>query len=567
MARQSGGKPKPAAMTSAPAARSGERLARYQAKRDFDRTPEPAGQPPRAGGDGPPRFVVQRHRARRVHYDLRFEIDGALASWAVPNGPTLDPKVRRLAVHVEDHPIEYLDFEGVIPSGEYGGGDVIVWDIGTWVPHETDDPAAAVAAGELHVDVTGRKLAGRFILVRSNRRGRAGQGDDSQWLLLHKDDEAAVPGWNPEDYPRSVLSGRTNEEVKADPDRIWRSELPPAQASVSLRPSARGTGGTGGTLPTGTGGSPAELAALGALGQNGTWEIFGRTLKLTNLDKELFPGRADEPPVTKRELIAYTARIAPVILPYLAGRPLNMHRFPGGAGTAGFWHKQLPEHAPDWVPRWENPKAERGKTTTYLVVDEPAALIWAANFGALEWHAWTSRASKPDNPTYALIDIDPGTATSWADVLVLARLHRTALDHLGVRGQPKVTGQRGIQIWIPVAGGLTYADTRNWVQRLSQAIGAAVPELVSWKWDVSDRSGLARLDYTQNVSNKTLVAPYSPRAAPGAPVSAPIAWDELDDPSLRPDGFTLRTILDRVAALGDLFAPVLAGNQRLPPIT
>jgi bifunctional non-homologous end joining protein LigD len=552
MARQSSGKPKPATVPP-----SSEPLARYQAKRDFGRTPEPAGELPQGATAGPLRFVVQRHRARRVHYDLRFEINGVLASWAVPNGPTLDPKVRRLAVHVEDHPIEYLDFEGVIPSGEYGGGDVIVWDIGTWQPHETGDPAAAVAAGALHADVTGSKLAGRFVLVRSNRRG----GDDSQWLLLHKDDEAAVPGWNPEDYPRSVLSGRTNEEVKADPDRIWRSELPPAQASVSLRPSAAGH------PPAGTGPSPAELAALDGLGRNGTWEVYGRTLKLTNLDKELFPGRGEEPPVTKRELIGYAARIAPVILPYLAGRPLNMYRSPGGAGEPGFWHKQLPEHAPDWVPRWVNPKAEHDKTTTYLVVDEPAALIWAANFGALEWHAWTSRASKPDNPTYALIDIDPGTATSWEDVLVLARLHRTALEHLGVRGQPKVTGRRGIQVWIPVAGGLTYAETRNWVERLSQAIGAAVPELVSWKWDVTDRSGLARLDYTQNVSNKTLVAPYSPRAAPGAPVSAPITWDELDDPALRPDGFTVRTVLDRIAALGDLFAPVLAGNQKLPPIT
>ena len=236
-------------------------------------------------------------------------------------------------------------------------------------------------------------------------------------------------------------------------------------------------------------------------------------LRLTNLDKELFPARSRaERPVAKRELIRYAAQIAPAILPYLAGRPLNMHRFPGGAAEPGFWNKQLPQHAPDWLPRWDNPGAGPGKTSTYLVIDEAAALVWAANFGALEWHAWTSRADHPDSPTYALIDIDPGPATSWEDVLVLARLHRTALEHLKVRAQPKVTGRRGIQIWIPVRGGLSYQDTRVWVDQLSKAIGAVVPELVSWKWDVSERQGLARLDYTQNVSNKTLVAPYSPRA-------------------------------------------------------
>ncbi len=549
-------------------ATGGEKLGKYRAKRDFTRTPEPAGAPAGQRQDVPHRrFVVQRHRARRLHYDLRFEIDGVLVSWAVPNGPTLDPAVKRLAVHVEDHPIEYLDFEGVIPSGEYGGGDVIVWDLGTWEPHETDDPAAAVAAGELHVDVTGHKLRGRLILVRSGGRGRGrraarneaadqGSGKSEQWLLLHKDDDAAVSGWKPEDHPRSVLSGRTNEEVRADPDRLWRSDLPPAEASIALRP------------PTVPGPSQQELDALEELGSNGTWEVFGRALRLTNLDKELFPGRPGAPEgVTKRELISYAARIAPVAMPYLAGRPLNMHRFPGGVDVPGFWHKQLPDHAPDWVPRWDNPEAERGKTTTYLVVDEPAALVWAANFGAIEWHAWTAKVTSPRSPSYALIDIDPGPSTSWQDVLVLARLHRTALEHVGVRAQPKVTGRRGIQIWIPVAPGLTYEDTRGWVEQLSKAIGSVVPDLVSWKWDVRERGGLARLDYTQNVSNKTLVAPYSPRAAPGAPVSAPIAWDELDDPSLRPDGFTIRTILGRVAEGGDLFRPVLGASQQLPPVS
>ena len=123
-----------------------QRLASYERKRDFEKTPEPSGRrggkkSGRAKTPAGPRFVVQRHRARRLHYDLRFEIDGVLASWAVPKGPTLDPDVKHAAIHVEDHPIEYIDFEGVIPSGQYGGGDVIVWDTGTWDLHAADDAA------------------------------------------------------------------------------------------------------------------------------------------------------------------------------------------------------------------------------------------------------------------------------------------------------------------------------------------------------------------------------------------------------------------------------------------
>jgi len=522
-----------------------EQLAPYRRKRDFARTPEPSGDAAEIAEADAPRFVVQRHRARGLHYDFRLEIDGVLVSWAVPKGPTLDPGVRRAAFHVEDHPLEYFDFEGVIPHGQYGGGDVIVWDAGTWQSGKEEDPGRAVADGELHVDMRGEKLRGRFVLIRT----RTNASGKEEWLLLHKHDEYAVSGWNPEDHPRSVLSGRTNDEVKADPDRMWRSDQPAARASVALKIAAA---------------SDEELAQLDELGESGTWEVFGRRMRVTNLDKVLFPARPKEKPVSKRELLRYTAQIAPAALPYLTRRAMNLHRYPNGAQSKGFWQKQLPEHAPDWLPRWDNPDAGPGDTRTYLVVDEPAALVWAANFGGLEWHPWTSLTDHPGLPTYALIDLDPGEGTDWADLLVLARLHRTAFEHLGVSARPKLSGRRGIQIWVPIATGPDFDETRAWVEKLSKAVGATVPELVSWKWQKSDRAGLARLDYTQNAVNKTLVAPYSPRPAAGAPVSAPIDWDELDDPDLTPDRFTIRTMPERLAQKGDLFRDVLQHTQQLP---
>lgn len=532
--------------------RRGAPLADYKAKRDFDRTPEPAGDV-RGGVTGGPMFVVQRHRARRLHYDLRLEVDGVLASWAVPKGPTLDPAGRHLAVHVEDHPMEYADFEGVIPSGEYGGGDVIVWDRGRWEPAGAGDPAAAIAAGELHFDLHGEKLNGRFALVR---RGGDGRGRE-QWLLVKKNDDGAVRGWDPEDHPISVKSGRTNDEVAAAPEALWRSDLPPGEAEVAVASTG---------APRWEGPTPEELAALDALGRDGRWHLQGRRLSLTNLDKVLVPGRGDEPPLTKRDLVRYHACVAPTMLPYLTDRAVNMHRFPDGIDRPGFWHKEVPRGAPSWLRTWRYPDADEGETENYIVPDGVPALAWLANYGAVELHPWTSRIDRPREPTWALFDIDPGERTSFDDVVLLARLHRTALEHLGVTGCPKVSGQRGIQVWVPVRPGYSFGETRAWVEKVSRSIGATVPELVSWAWRRGERDGLARLDYTQNAVNKTLVAPYGVRARPGGPVSVPIRWDELDDPGLRPDGWTARTVLDRIAAVGDPLAPLVGMAQDLPAL-
>jgi bifunctional non-homologous end joining protein LigD len=896
----------------------------YRRKRDFSRTPEPAGDrptPPPAAGR---RFVVQRHRATRLHYDFRLEIDDVLMSWAIPRGPSLNPADRRMAVHTEDHPLDYFDFEGVIPKGEYGGGDVIVWDWGTFQPEETDDPGEAVRRGELKFSLHGAKLRGRFTLVRI----RSDDPRKDDWLLIHKKDDEADPDWNVDDHPHSVKTGRTNDEVAAGARAVWDSRAPAAEAAIDLaaaRPAALpdfiepmrataadrpfsdpdwlyelkldgyrveavvergkvrlwtrnrqdagryfpdlasapaswiraqsaivdgevvalneqgrpefallqdragmgrfgGRGSTDGKRPAGARGkqspivfyvfdllyhdgrelfevpleqrkrllrsvlrehpvvrfgshieadgdefyevvraqglegvvaklrssryepgrrsrswlkikirrqqevvvcgyeqgkgshadlgslilgvyegdqlryvgevgsgldertrrelrsqldafhverppvanpprikgarwseprlvvrvefsewtddgllrqaaykgleigreprsvtrerelparevadeaereaarnrqpngrdrrrsavaervrpaegappdggagppqaaTPAELAALDQLGKEGSWPIGGQRVRLTNLDKVLFP----EAGYTKRDLIRYYVTVAPVMLPYLRGRALNLWRWPDGITGKHFWQKEIPDHAPDWIARWTYPEAGSSEAHTYLVADRAATMAWLGNHATIDMHPWTSRTETYRTPSYAMIDIDPGEKTSFEEIVALARLFRTALDHLGVTAGPKVTGKRGLQIWVPVRPIYTFEQTRNWVEELSRAVGATLPDLVSWEWEKSARRGRARLDYTQNAINKTLVAPYAVRPVASASVSAPIEWSELDDRNLRPDGWNIESILPRIEARGDLFRPVLEVEQELPSLT
>jgi len=341
-------------------------------------------------------------------------------------------------------------------------------------------------------------------------------------------------------------------------------------ASSPSRTSAPGSARGPDELPWSA--EPEELERLRSMPAEGVWHVGGargNDLKLTNLDKVLFPPLPDlagATPVTKRELIDYFARIAPTLLPHLAERPLNLQRFPNGADGPSFWQKDIPDTAPGWLRRWTEVGVDAREANDHLIADRVATLCWLGNQAAFEIHAWTSRIDDPAKPTFALIDIDPGTKTTWDETLVLARLYRTALAHLGVRGYPKLTGKRGIQVWIPIVPRYAFSETSAWVERISRAIGSTVPDLVSWEWAKGSRGGEARLDYTQNASIKTLVAPYAVRPSAGAPVSAPISWDELDDPTLRPDAWTIRTIVDRVAERGDLFAPAQADVQELPPV-
>ncbi len=183
-------------------------LREYRRKRRFDMTPEPTGEPNESGqAAGRLRYVIQKHQATSLHYDFRLEWDGVLLSWAIPKGPSLDPSVKRLAVRVEDHPIDYANFEGVIPAGEYGAGTVIVWDRGTWVP-ETPDVDTALRRGELKFTLHGTKLRGSWVLVRTRSSYPPSSGRPA-WLLIKHGDAYASDRDITAAMPDSVVSQRT----------------------------------------------------------------------------------------------------------------------------------------------------------------------------------------------------------------------------------------------------------------------------------------------------------------------------------------------------------------------
>ncbi|HYL26538.1 MAG TPA: non-homologous end-joining DNA ligase [Candidatus Nitrosotalea sp.] len=208
-------------------------LDKYRKMRDFKATPEPSGRKQRRPGRRAMRFVVQMHRATRLHYDFRLEADGVLASWAIPKGPTLVPGDRRLAMHVEDHPLDYRDFEGNIPAGQYGAGSVIVWDRGTYTLAEGDDPADEIANGKIKFVLRGKKLRGEFTLVKIKPRENE-HGDP--WLLLKDRDQHADDSYDPAEHPESVKSGKTLADVARDPRaKTWQSKPSARHAMAPAR--------------------------------------------------------------------------------------------------------------------------------------------------------------------------------------------------------------------------------------------------------------------------------------------------------------------------------------------
>ena len=794
-------------------------LGEYERKRNFGKTSEPAPKK-RRQKKGAPRFVVQEHSARRLHWDLRLEHEGVAASWAIPNGIPESPDENRKAVHTEDHPLEYLSWEGEIPKGEYGAGTMVVWDSGTyelekwepgkvmvefhgerlqgryalfragkaekdWMIHRIDPPARerdpfpenvvpmlarlsqlprddgkwavevkwdgiraiaycrpgrvqlqtrnlndvsaqypevrrisralgahdAVLDGELvafdedgkpsferlqqrihnsdenvvrrrmkthpvvyaifdllYLDgedlatqpytrrrelLEGLELAGeawqtpgysaghaKELLEASKEQGLEGvilKRLDSTyspgkrtgaWLKVKNvsRQEMVIGGWTPgegrrknhlgallvgyfeRDGGKPVLryAGKVGTGFKAADLTAIAARLAPLERKAS--PFAAGPKPPKGAhfaeprlvvevefreitnegmlrhsaykgmredkaasevvleQAAGTQGESLTASAVKRPRKKAAVEVEGRELELSNLDKVLYPQAG----FTKGQLIDWYARIGEVLLPHLRGRPLTLKRYPNGVEGKHFYEKRCPSHRPEWVTTASVWSDSREGEIEYCVVEDLPTLVWLANLADIELHTSLARATAIERPTAMVFDLDPGAPADIVDCCQVALWLRGLFEQLGLRCYPKTSGSKGMQLYAPLNGDVSYAETKPFAKAVAEALEAKFPDRVVSQMSKARRPGKVLIDWSQNDRHKTTACVYSLRAMEQPTASTPLEWDEVTaaleagEPGALV--FDHAAVLERVAARGDLFAPLLSEEQELPAI-
>jgi bifunctional non-homologous end joining protein LigD len=460
------------------------RLKTYRAKRKFGVTNEPEGKIARTKGHA---FVIQKHAARALHYDLRLELDGVMKSWAVTRGPSLVPSDKRLAVQVEDHPIEYNKFEGTIPKGEYGGGTVMIWDRGSWQPE--DDPHKGLRKGHLSFELDGEKLHGLWHLVRMHRR--RGEKRDN-WLLIKAHDKAAREAGDKdilEQKPLSVASDRSMDEIAKNAPKKPRKTKAAASKSIIIKRSA----------------PRREMKAVVS------------AVTLSHPDRIYW----DDAGVSKQDLAEFYAGIWKWMSPHVVGRPIALLRCPEGASGQCFFQK----HAAAGIST-EHLRLIPEKGDKIISIDDLAGLISLVQAGVLEIHTRGTTVDDRERADRLVFDLDPGPGTGWKDIVAAAREVRKRLERVKLKSFLKTSGGKGLHVILPIKP-VPWDTAKDFCRTVAASMEADEPDRYVASATKSKRNHRIFVDYLRNSREATAVAPYSTRARSGAPVSTPIDWSEL----------------------------------------
>ncbi len=429
-------------------------------------------------------------------------------------------------MEVEDHPLDYGDFEGTIPKGQYGGGTVMLWDRGFWVPEDGKSAEQSLRDGELKFLLAGEKLQGGWVLVRM--KGDRFGGTRTNWLLIKHKDEGAHPGDKDKllDNDHSVASGRSMEEIaagkgrgptpfmlarrKVKPNAIWNSNesdggaasAPSSTPKTRAKSSARKR-----SSAAKSGGSKGSSISEGNV-------VLG--VKISNPDKELWPASGDSAAVTKIELARYIAEVGPWMIDHIEGRPCSVIRAPDGIEGQQFFQRHAGPGTPDTVEQVR----VSGDRKPYIQIDTVEGLVAMAQMAALEFHPWNSAPGNASLPGRLVFDLDPGPDVPFSATVRAAKELRSRLGDLGLVPFCKTTGGKGLHVVTPLKTGR--ADAVDWDQAkmFAQTVCAQMahdsPSLYVIKMTKTLRTGRIFLDYLRNDSTATAVAPLSPRARPGA---------------------------------------------------
>lgn len=290
--------------------------------------------------------------------------------------------------------------------------------------------------------------------------------------------------------------------------------------------------------------------------QDKTLKIDGKLLALSNLDKVFWPREG----FTKGDLIEYYHTVAKYMLPHLAGRPESMNRFPDGITGESFYQKNI-EIEPKWVKTYLEIAGD-GHQVSYAIVNDTASLLYLANLGCIEMNVWNSRITSPEKPDFLVIDLDP-VEVDFSEVRKVALTVKDIFDLLGLKSYPKISGKRGLHIYVPAGARYSYDQIRNFAHLVVLKVHERLPKITSLERMPKNRQGKVYLDFLQNRKEATMAAPYSVRPVPGAQVSAPVTWEELKK-GAKPADFTIKNMPKRLERIGDIMKPVLEKGIDLP---